>query len=158
MGASVEELKRVAEAGLGVKPFSEEHRRILDGVAILIYRTTWKCGKWERKIVSFLLRNFGRAEVKRFFERYGPFSGKAVYYVVDAFENLERRRIIRIEEGFPLDEPEGSEQGYRAYGHHRRAYEAPMEGLRKPELEAVVGPRGDRVRHEGTQREGQGDA
>jgi len=81
-----------------MRPFSDEHRRVLDGVAVLIYRTTYKCGKWERKIVRFLMKNLGRAEVRRFLEKHGPFRGKAVYYVIDAFENLERRHIIKIAE------------------------------------------------------------
>jgi hypothetical protein len=82
-----------------MRPISEEHRRVLQGVATLIYRTTFRCGKWERKIIRFLLKNFGRAEVTEFFRKHGPFQGKAVYYVVDAFERLEKRRIIKIEEG-----------------------------------------------------------
>lgn len=75
----------------------KKHKRILNGVAVLLRNTTWKCGKWERMIVHSLLKEFRRAKVKRLLEKYGPFNGKIIYRVIEAFESLEERHIIKIE-------------------------------------------------------------
>ncbi len=77
-----------------------ETRRLVRAIVVLIRNTTWKCGKLERLIVSYLLRRtrgLGKPQmtVKDMIQKF-KLNGKKKNEFLDALRRLERRKIIRI--------------------------------------------------------------
>jgi ribosomal 50S subunit-associated protein YjgA (DUF615 family) len=69
-------------------------------IAILLRNTTWKCGRVERLVVAYLLRQVQRCgrtqtSIKDMLEHF-RLKGKQQNELFEALERLERRRIIRI--------------------------------------------------------------
>ena len=68
---------------------------------VLLRNTTWKCGKIEKSIVSYLNeklrgRSRKRVKVKDLIRHFRLQGGKRNEFM-DAMRRLERRRIIKIE-------------------------------------------------------------
>lgn len=81
------------------KAYSET-QRLVKAIVILIRNTTWRCGRLERLIVSYLrkkTRRFGapKTSVKEMLRNFG-LTGKKKNDFLDAIKRLERRNIIRI--------------------------------------------------------------
>ena len=75
--------------------------RMIKAIAVLLRNTTWKCGKVERLVVDYLMKQFrtcGRAQIPiREMLQHFRLSGKRKSEFLDAIKRLERRHIIRIE-------------------------------------------------------------
>jgi hypothetical protein len=74
---------------------------MISALAVLLRNTTWKCGRVERLVVTYLrdqARRFGRARtpVKDMLQ-YFKLKGKQKSEFFDAIKRLEKRRIIKIE-------------------------------------------------------------
>jgi hypothetical protein len=78
-----------------------EAQRMISALAILLRNTTWKCGRVERLVVSYLgeqVRRFGRPRTPvQDMLQYFKLKGKQKSEFFDAIKRLEKRRIIRIE-------------------------------------------------------------
>lgn len=77
-----------------------ETRRLVRAIVVLIRNTTWKCGKLERLIVSYLhrrTRGLGKPQmtVKDMIQKL-KLNGKKKSEFLDALRRLERRKIVRI--------------------------------------------------------------
>jgi len=74
---------------------------MIKAIAILLRNTTWKCGRIERLVVSYLRRQLqrcGRAQTPiKDMLQYFKLSGKQRSEFLEAIKRLERRQIIRIE-------------------------------------------------------------
>jgi len=78
-----------------------EAQRMVSALAVLVRNTTWKCGRVERLVVTYLgdqIRRFGRARtpVKEMLQHF-KLKGKQKSEFFDAMKRLEKRRIIKIE-------------------------------------------------------------
>jgi hypothetical protein len=77
-----------------------ETQRLVRAIVILIRNTTWKCGRLERLIVSYLNRKTKGLEKPQMtvidMIRKFKLNGKKKNDLLDALRRLERRRIIRI--------------------------------------------------------------
>ncbi len=78
-----------------------EAQRMISALAVLLRNTTWKCGRVERLVVTYLrdqARRFGRARtpVKDMLQHF-KLKGKQKSEFFDAIKRLEKRRIIKIE-------------------------------------------------------------
>jgi len=78
-----------------------ETQKMFRAVAVLLRNTTWKCGRIERLVVSYLqnhLRRDGRrwSQIKDMVQHF-KLQGKQKSEFFDALRRLEKRRIIRIE-------------------------------------------------------------
>jgi len=85
---------------MGRRPRTET-QKMFRAVAVLLRNTTWKCGRIERLVISYLqdhLRKDGRrwSRIKDMIQ-YFKLQGKQRSEFFDALKRLERRRIIRIE-------------------------------------------------------------
>jgi len=84
-----------------VRRTKEDAQRMIKSIAVLLYNTTWKCGRVERLIVNYLRNQFrrcGRANTPiREMLQHLKLSGKQKSEFLDAIKRLEKRRIIRIE-------------------------------------------------------------
>jgi len=74
---------------------------MIRAIAVLLKNTTWKGGRVERLVVSYLrdqIRKFGRAQtpVKEMLQHF-RLKGEQKSEFFDAIKRLERRRIIKIE-------------------------------------------------------------
>lgn len=79
---------------------ASETQRLLRAIVVLIRNTTWRCGKLERLIVSYLdkrTRRFGEPQigVNDIIQNF-ELIGKKKNDFLDAIKRLERRNIIRI--------------------------------------------------------------
>lgn len=79
---------------------TRETQKLVKAIVVLIRNTTWRCGRLERLIVSYLYRrntSLGRAEmpVKDMIQSF-RLTGKKKNEFLDAIRRLERRNIIRI--------------------------------------------------------------
>ncbi|MDH5375017.1 MAG: hypothetical protein OEZ21_01455 [Candidatus Bathyarchaeota archaeon] len=79
---------------------TSETRRLVRAIVVLIRNTTWKCGRLERLIVSYLnkkARGFGKTQigVSDIIQNF-ELTGKRKNEFLDAIRRLERRNIIRI--------------------------------------------------------------
>jgi hypothetical protein len=79
---------------------TSETRRLVRAIVVLIRNTTWKCGRLERLIVSYLnkkARWFGKTQigVSDIIQNF-ELTGKRKNEFLDAIRRLERRNIIRI--------------------------------------------------------------
>jgi len=79
---------------------TSETRRLVRAIVVLIRNTTWKCGRLERLIVSYLnkkARGFGKPQigVSDMIQNF-DLTGKRNNDFLDAIRRLERRNIIRI--------------------------------------------------------------
>lgn len=77
-----------------------ETRRLVRAIVVLIRNTTWKCGRLERLIVSYLnkkARGFGKTHigVSDIIQNF-ELTGRRKSEFLDAIRRLERRNIIRI--------------------------------------------------------------
>ena len=77
-----------------------EAQKMLSSIATLIRNTTWKCGKIERRVVSYLQRKrqrcgFTQTSIKDILKHFGV-SGKQKSELLEAIRRLERRNIIKI--------------------------------------------------------------
>ena len=77
-----------------------ETQRLLRAIVVLIRNTTWRCGKLERLIVSYLnkrARGFGKPQIgiNDIIQNF-ELIGKRKNDFLDAIRRLERRNIIRI--------------------------------------------------------------
>ncbi len=87
-----------------MRPPTCETLRIRNGVARLIRRTTWKCGRLEKSIVKFLMRKpLPEAPVDEIINyvlevcrHYGPTKGAIMKRIVKSLKRLEERRILKI--------------------------------------------------------------
>ena len=84
-----------------VRRSKEEAQHMIRAIAVLLRNTTWKCGRVERLVVSYLrdqMRKFGRAKtpVKEMLQHF-RLKGKQKSEFFDAIKRLEKRRIIKIE-------------------------------------------------------------
>lgn len=71
-----------------------------DSVAVLLRKTTWKCGKIERLIINYLLLQLQRCgrigiPMKEIILHF-KFKGKQKSEFLDAVKRLEKRRILEI--------------------------------------------------------------
>jgi len=78
-----------------------EAQRMVSALAVLLRNTTWKCGRVERLVVTYLrdqIRKFGRARtpITDMLQHF-KFKGKQKSEFFDAIKRLEKRRIIKIE-------------------------------------------------------------
>jgi len=76
-------------------------RRTVEAFVVLLRNTTWKCGKIEKSIVSYLNeklrgRNYRKVKVKELIKHF-RLQGRKRSEFMDAMRRLERRRIIKIE-------------------------------------------------------------
>jgi hypothetical protein len=79
---------------------TSETQRLARAIVVLIRNTTWKCGKLERSIVSYLNRKtkgLGKPQmaVNDMIHKFN-LTGKKKNEFLDALRRLERRKIIRI--------------------------------------------------------------
>lgn len=77
-----------------------ETRRLVRAIVVLIRNTTWKCGRLERSIVSYLHRRtkgLGKPQmtVHDMIQKF-ELTGKKKNEFLDALRRLERRKIVRI--------------------------------------------------------------
>ena len=77
-----------------------EAQKMLMSIATLIRNTTWKCGKIERRVVTYLQRKrqrcgFAQTPVKDIIQ-YFKVSGKQKSEFLEAMRRLEKRNIIKI--------------------------------------------------------------
>lgn len=84
-----------------VKKSRADAQRTIQALAVLIKNTTWKCGRVERLVVTYLreqAHRFGRSRtpVKEMLQHFS-LKGKQKSEFFDAIKRLEKRRIIRIE-------------------------------------------------------------
>lgn len=74
---------------------------MISALAVLLRNTTWKCGRVERLVVTYLrdqVRRFGRARTPvRDMLQHFKLKGKQKSEFFDAIKRLEKRRIIKIE-------------------------------------------------------------
>ena len=72
----------------------------MDAMIVLVRNTTWKCGRIEKAIVSYLNERLGgrrRGVVKvKDILRHFKLQGKRRSEYIDAMKRLEKRRIIKI--------------------------------------------------------------
>ena len=78
--------------------------RMIKAFAVLLRNSTWKCGRIERLVVNYLikqLRTFGRVKVPVMeMLQHFKLDGKRRSEFFDAIKRLEKRNIIKVE-GFP---------------------------------------------------------
>ena len=78
-----------------------ETQKMLRAIAVLLRNTTWKCGRIERLVISYLqnhLRKTGTAWSRiRDMVQHFKLQGKQKSEFFDALRRLEKRHIIRIE-------------------------------------------------------------
>ncbi len=78
-----------------------ETQRMLKAIAVLLRNTTWKCGRIERLVISYLQTHLRRSGTSwshiRDMEQYFKLKGKQKSEFFDALRRLERRQIIRLE-------------------------------------------------------------
>jgi len=78
-----------------------ETQRMLRAMAVLLRNTTWKCGRIERLVITYLqshLRKSGTSWSRiRDMQQHFKLQGKQKSEFFDALRRLERRHIIRID-------------------------------------------------------------
>jgi len=78
-----------------------EAQRMVSALAVLLRNTTWKCGRVERLVVTYLrdqIRRFGRVRTPIIeMLQHFKLKGKQKSEFFDAIKRLEKRRIIKIE-------------------------------------------------------------
>jgi len=84
-----------------VRRSREEAQRMIRAIAVLLRNTTWKCGRVERLVVTYMreqFRIFGRVRtpVNDMLQHF-KLRGKQKSEFFDAIKRLEKRRIIKIE-------------------------------------------------------------
>ena len=84
-----------------VRQYKGKTQRIIKAVAVLFRNTTWKCGRIERLIVTYLrkqLHTFGRVRVPiREMLQHFKLDGKRKSDFFDAIKRLVKRNIIKVE-------------------------------------------------------------
>jgi hypothetical protein len=93
-------MKRLASERALAGRETSETRKLLRAIVVLIRNTTWKCGRLERLIVTYLskkARGLGKTQiwVSDIIQNV-EFTGKRKNDLLDAIRRLERRNIVRI--------------------------------------------------------------
>jgi len=83
-----------------VRRRSLEAQKMIMSIATLLRHTTWKCGKIERRVVTYLQRRHQRigsaqTPVEDMMHDFG-LDGKQKSEFLEAIRRLEKRNIIRI--------------------------------------------------------------